>query len=109
MMSKRNLLIALALVALLSVGSGGYVLAKESASPAIDVTATDQSGTDLFPECPTNMPEDAADIEEWHQSPEHQQLHQEMMAQHPEMNEMHQQMMGNGTDFQAMHTQHHSL
>jgi Na+-transporting NADH:ubiquinone oxidoreductase subunit NqrC len=126
-MKKRILIIVLALIAIVAFGSGGYVLAKNNQEVAqvkntrvvtaaqveTNLTEAQENNTELYKQCLEKMPQNEADLESWYSSPEHQKLHEEMMANNPEMQTMHQQMMGQNSqtnvDFQAMHYVHHGI
>lgn len=116
-MRKKSILIILAIVVLAAFGSGTLALGKTN-NRATDVV---QAGkTELYQQCEQNMPKDAAQLETWHNSPEHQKLHQEMtsedgmqamhqgmMSENTDMQSMHQQMMADTTNTQATHSAHH--
>lgn len=103
---RKSLLVMLVLATVIAIGSGSLALAnniaQEEANNQVTPVAQEYE-TDL------SMPKDATDIQNWHNTPEHQKLHQEMINTYPEMEEIHQQMMGNNADTQVMHNAHHGL
>ena len=91
-MRKKSLLIVLAIVVLAAFGSSAYALDKTD-NQASDLVRANK--TDLYQQCVQNMPKDETDLDSWHQSPEHQTLHQQMMA--------------DTNDMQVMHNAHHGV
>lgn len=121
-MNKKRIFAAVALTALIALSSGSYVLAESKQKPAtaqLDVTAdnsrTEVAGdksvagadtNDLYKQCLEIMPKEA-DLESWHNSPDHQKLHQDMMADKSGRQTMHKKMMGTNIDIKATHNAHH--
>jgi len=121
---RKKIFIVLALIAIIALGSGGYVLAKSDQTQSVAkvnntqaVAAqvnTNQAGTqkyysDLYKQCLNKMSNNKADIQSWHNSSEHQKLHQEMIKNYPDMQTMHKQMMSQYSYMQANHNAHHGI